>query len=142
MPLPLLPLLTSLLPLQDETPAGNEPAPGLFGSGNDMWILMIAIVAIFYFVMIAPEKKQRRKREDMLGALKKGDKVMTTSGMFASVAQVQEDVVTLQVADGVRLRFSRAAIQDVIVDEGSKEKSDKGDKAAKKDADAKAESAA
>lgn len=134
-----LPLLSLLLPLQDEAPAATESAPGFFGGGNDMWILMIAIVAIFYFVMIAPEKKQRRKREEMLGSMKKGDKVMTTSGMYATVAQVQEDVVTLQVADGVRMRFSRAAIQDVIVDE---DQAAKGDKGAKKAADAKAESAA
>ena len=124
--------LLYLLPpalFQDSSAEGGEeasPPSGLFG--GDMWILIIAIVAIFYFVMIAPEKKNRKKRENMLGALKKGDKIMTTSGMYGAVAQVQEDVVTVQVADGVRLRFSRTAIQTVI-DESGGDSSGKDEKA-------------
>ena len=122
--------LLYLLPpalFQDPPAEGGEEAPpsGLFG--NDMWILIIAVIGIFYFVMIAPEKKNRKKREDMLGAMKKGDKIMTTSGMYGAIAQVQEDVVTVQVADGVRLRFSRTAIQTVIADEAEETKEkDKG----------------
>ena len=78
---------------------------------------LIAVFAIFWFVMIGPERKQRKKRQGMLDALKKGDRVMTTGGMYASVAMVQDDLVTLQIADGVRARFSRASIQSVIEDE-------------------------
>ena len=126
-----LPLLFALLQGPQQAPAGDPAASddggggGLFG--GDFLIVMVAILAIFYFVMIVPEKKQRRKREAMLGELKKGDRVMTTSGVFASVAQVQDDIVTLQVADGVRMRFSRASIQSVIVDE-EKAGDDKGQK--------------
>ncbi|MCZ6599151.1 MAG: preprotein translocase subunit YajC, partial [Planctomycetota bacterium] len=109
-----------------EDPGAGEGGGGLF-SGNFLFV-MVAILAIFYFVMIVPEKKQRKKREDMLGALKKGDKVMTTSGVYAAVAQVQDDIVTLQVADGVRMRFSRTSIQTVLVDE-PKGDDDKGKKA-------------
>lgn len=115
----LLYLLPTAL-FSDPPPEETEAAPGLF-SGNTM-LLIAALIAIFYFVLIAPEKKQRRKREEMLGALKKGDKIMTTSGMYGAVAQVQEDVVTVQAADGVRLRFSRAAIQTVLTDEGAEGK--------------------
>ena len=112
--IPVLPvLLLALTPLQEGTPEGEAP-----GGSNDIWVLLIALVAVFYFVMILPEKKNRKRREDMLGAMKKGDRVMTTSGMYATVAAIQEDdVITLQVADGVRVRFSRAAIQTVLADE-------------------------
>jgi preprotein translocase subunit YajC len=88
-----------------------KKAPGLF---DNMMFPMLAIFAIFYFVMIAPERKARKKRESMLGALKKGDKVLTSSGMYAVVAAVGEDGVTLQIDDGVRVRFTRAAIQTVL----------------------------
>ena len=79
----------------------------------------VLIIAIFYFVMIGPERKQKKKREAMLAAVKKGDKVLTTGGMYASVAAVSEDSITLQAADDVRLRFSRAAIAQVLEVEGA-----------------------
>ena len=82
-------------------------------TGPDFFLLLIALVAVFYFVMILPEKKNRKKRAQMLTELKKGDKVITTSGLHATVAMVKDDVVTLQVADGVRMRYSVAAIQSV-----------------------------
>jgi preprotein translocase subunit YajC len=80
---------------------------------------LIAVFAIFYFVMIGPERKNRKRREEMLKQLKKGDKVMTSSGMFATVAAIDGDRVTLQIDEGVRARFSRASIQEVLPEEGS-----------------------
>ena len=77
---------------------------------------MLLVGAIFWFVMIGPERKQRKKRAAMLTELGKGAKVMTTSGMIATVVQVQDDEVTLQAAEGVRLRFSLSAIQTVLDD--------------------------
>jgi preprotein translocase subunit YajC len=108
----LLPLL-ALPPFQEgaEPPTDDGSGGGLFG-GNFL-VPMVAIMAIFYFVLILPEKKQRKKREELLGSLKKGDKVITSSGIHATVGQVQDDIVTLVVADGVRIRFSRAAVQHV-----------------------------
>jgi len=79
-----------------------------------MMLPMLAILAIFWIVMIGPERKKRKAREAMLGALQKGDKVMTNGGMFGSVASVQDDVVTVQVADNVRIKFTRGAIQAVV----------------------------
>lgn len=131
MSLPPLPLST--LPMLDfarqdatpqeaqqelaQPPEGTEGAPpqgqspGLFGG---MWVPMILIFAVFYFVMIGPERKARKKREAMLAAMKKGDAVVTSSGMHGTIAALADDVVTLQVDEGVRLRFSRAAIQTVV----------------------------
>jgi preprotein translocase subunit YajC len=95
----------------------EQQSPGI-SSMLTSFMPMILIVAVFYFVMIAPERKQRKKREAMLAAVKKGDKVLTTGGMFASVAAVNEDSVTLLAADDVRLKFSRTAIAQVIEVEG------------------------
>jgi preprotein translocase subunit YajC len=78
---------------------------------------LLAIFAVFYFVLIGPERKNRKKREEMLKQIGKGDKVITTSGMYATVVTIQDDEVTLQIADNVRARFSRAAIQSVIADD-------------------------
>jgi preprotein translocase subunit YajC len=118
MPTAFLPMLHLLLAVQGEAPPETAPEePAEDAGGPNFFLLMIALVAVFYFVMILPEKKNRKKREQMLGGMKKGDRVMTTSGLHGSIAMVQDDVVTLQVAEGVRLRFSRAAIQNVLTDD-------------------------
>ncbi len=97
---------------QDAAPP-TSPAPG--GSSLLMnFIPILLVIAVFYFVMIGPERKQRRAREQMLNALKKGDRVVTSGGMHGSVTQVQDDLVTLQVDEGVRLKFNRGAIQTVL----------------------------
>jgi len=120
---PLLAIYSACSPLsalQESAPGVEAPAPT---SGFDFLFPTILILGIFYFLLIRPERKQRKKREAMLGSLKKGDKVMTTSGMHGTVAQIRDDVVHLQVAEGVRLRFSRQAIQAAL-DDGD---SDSGD---------------
>jgi len=94
-------------------PPADAPQTSLLGSIVSMAPFLI-IILIFYFVMLGPERKQRKKREAMIAAVKKGDKVLTTGGMYASVAAVNEDSITLQAADDVRLRFSRQAIAQVL----------------------------
>src|SRR5262245_18182798 len=84
---------------------------------SSMYMPLILCAVVFYFLVLGPERKQRKKRDEMLKKLGKGDKVMTTGGLYASVVAVQDDVVTLLIADGVRARFSRSAIQTVIADE-------------------------
>ncbi len=97
--------------LQGAESAAPEEGSSPFGSP----LFLVAVLAVlFYVVMLGPERKQRKRREAMLGALKKGDRVVTSSGLHASVAVVADDVVTLQVADGVRLKFTRSAIQTVV----------------------------
>jgi preprotein translocase subunit YajC len=105
-------------PSQAPVKGSGEGQSGPFGSS---WFPLVMIAAIFWFVVIGPERKNRKKREQMLAALKKGDKVLTNSGLYGSVAAIQDQVVTLAVADGVRLRFARSAIQTVIVDEPAKD---------------------
>jgi preprotein translocase subunit YajC len=109
------------------TTAPSAPAPGpaqpaapsLF---QGMWVPLLLCAVVFYLLVLGPERKQRKKRDEMLNKLSKGDKVMTTGGLYASVVAVQDDVVTLQIADGVRARFARSAVQSVVAEEGAAEK--------------------
>jgi len=102
---------------QGGAPAGGppgQPAPqSMLDALGGMAVPMILCVAVFWIFMIGPERKQRKKREEMLKNLKKGNEVLTTSGLYGSVVQVQDSVVTLQVADGVRMRFSLSSIGSV-----------------------------
>jgi len=68
------------------------------------------VLAIFYFVILLPMKKKQKKVQEFLDALKVGDKVVTTGGLFGSIAKISEQVVQLQVAPNVRVDVSKAAI--------------------------------
>ena len=105
-------MLLALLLLQ-ETPANAPaaPAPGLL---TGPLVPMLVIGVLFFFLLILPERKKQKQRTKMLEALKKGDRVMTTSGIYATVVSATQDQVLLQVADNVRLRFTRSAVQSVL----------------------------
>jgi preprotein translocase subunit YajC len=94
-------------------------APGPGGGGNGGGILqilplMIGMFAIMYFLIIRPQQKQKRERENLLRAIKKGDRVVTTSGLYGTVVGLSEHTVTLKVADQVKLDFERGAVGRIV----------------------------
>jgi len=93
------------------------------GSGAVMTQLLFfgAIFAIFYFLLIRPQQRQRKDRESMLGAVKKGDRVVTSSGMHGTVVGLSEQTMTLKVADSVRLDFDRSALGRIVPAASEKE---------------------
>lgn|SRR5215203_3262107 len=68
------------------------------------------VLAIFYFVILLPMKNRQKKVAEFLAGLKVGDKVVTSGGLFGSIAKVGEASVQLQIAPNVRVDISRAAI--------------------------------
>ena len=68
------------------------------------------VLAIFYFVILLPMKRRQKKVQEFLSALKVGDKVVTSGGIYGSIAKLGEDSVQLQIAQNVRVDISRAAI--------------------------------
>jgi len=100
-------------------------APGPAGGGNggimSVLPLMIGMFAIMYFLIIRPQQKQRKDREALLSAIKKGDRVVTSSGLFGTVVGLSEHTVTLKVADQVKLEFERSAVARIVPAAGDKE---------------------
>ena len=68
------------------------------------------VFAIFYFIVIVPNKRQQKKVQEFLEGLKVNDKVITTSGIFGQVMRLDEQSVQLQIADKVHIKVSKAAI--------------------------------
>ena len=68
------------------------------------------VLAIFYFVILLPMKNRQKKVDAFLAALKVGDKVVTSGGIFGSIAKLGDDSVQLQIAPNVRVEVSRAAV--------------------------------
>lgn len=68
------------------------------------------ILAIFYFIILLPMRRRQRKVEDFQSALRVGDKIVTTSGIYGEIAKTTDKSVQLQVADKVRIEVARTAI--------------------------------
>lgn len=92
----------------------QAPGPGGSGAIVTQILFFAAIFAIFYFLLIRPQQKQRREREQLLASLKKGDRVVTTSGLHGTITGITDQTVTLRVADQVKLEFDRAAVGRVV----------------------------
>lgn len=92
------------------------PADASAGSASlfTTMIPFIAIIGIFYFLIIRPQNKKRKETEKMLSALKKGDKIVTIGGLHGTVQSVRETTVLVKVDDNVKLEFLRSAVSSVI----------------------------
>ncbi|MBI5014504.1 MAG: preprotein translocase subunit YajC [Deltaproteobacteria bacterium] len=87
---------------------GGDPTQQFIGL-----LPLVAMFAIFYFLLIRPQQKKAKEHKAMLEALKKGDEVITSAGMIGRVTALAEDVVTVEVAPDVKIRFQRNAIASV-----------------------------
>jgi preprotein translocase subunit YajC len=104
-----------MLALQDSPTTGATPPAGP-DTMTTMLIYGVGMIAIFYFMLIRPQRRETQRREQMLGALKKHDVVVTHSGLIGQIADIGPDVVTLKVDDNqnVRIRFRRQAIAGLL----------------------------
>jgi preprotein translocase subunit YajC len=88
------------------------PPSGQGGDANTLlgFLPMILIFAVFYFLLIRPQQKKAKEHKNMLENLKKGDSVITQGGLFGKIANISDQVVTLEIADKVRVRVARSHI--------------------------------
>lgn len=96
--------------------AAPGPAPSPAGSLFQMIPFLLIFFVFYYFVLIAPMRKQQKKTKEMLAALKKGDRVVTSGGIHGTVAQIENDIVWLKIADTVKVKMNRSAIASVVVE--------------------------
>lgn len=103
-------------------PAGGEKGNFFttFLSGG-MWMPLVLIVIVYYFLLIRPDKKKRSEAADMLGNLKKNDRVETIGGICGTIANVQKDskYVTLKIdeSSNAKLKILRSAILRVVTED-------------------------
>ncbi len=85
--------------------------------GLGAFIPLILLFVVFYFLLIRPQQKQQKKRKEMIENLSKGDRVVTIGGMHGIIKEIDEESISLRVADNLNLKFSRSAVDRVINDE-------------------------
>lgn len=87
-----------------------EGAPGAGGNALVMFVFYFGLFAIFYFLLIRPQMKRSKETKKMQETLGKGDSIVTTGGIYGVIHKMKDDVVTLEIADGVRIKIQRSGI--------------------------------
>ena len=96
------------------------------GSGSGTGTLLslvpfLLIFVIFYFMLILPQQKKQKQQKTMMEALKKGDKVVTASGIWGTITNLGKETVTLQIADNTKIKMQREFIARVRSEEDDKD---------------------
>ncbi len=82
-----------------------------------VFLPLIVMFVIFYFLLIRPQQKQRKERQALLQGLKKGDRVITVSGIYGLIKEINDNVITLRIADNVNVKMVREGVNSVVEDE-------------------------
>ena len=90
-----------------------QTAPPASPFGGSFWMMMIIVFVGYFFLILRPMSRQRKRQDEMQRSLKSGDRVLTTSGIYGTVAKVKEDRVFVRIADGVQVELARNAIASV-----------------------------
>ncbi|HLP96856.1 MAG TPA: preprotein translocase subunit YajC [Sideroxyarcus sp.] len=84
------------------------------GGGFLEFLPLIALLAVFYFLILRPQQKRAKEHKAMVEALQKGDEVITIGGVLGKVTKVGDDNVAVEIADNVVVQVQKAAIQNVL----------------------------
>lgn len=90
----------------------------------------VLIFVLFYFLILRPQQKQQKEKQELLRNLKRGDSVITVGGIYGRILNVADDVVTLEIAKGVSVRVSRGSVSgfEYVKEEDKKGKEEKSEK--------------
>ena len=102
--------MNSLIPDAMAQAAGGAPA----GGGLTPFIMMAVFVVIFYFLLIRPQQKKQKEHQAMLSKLAAGDEVVTAGGILGRIVEVGDQFLTIEIADGVRIKVQRFQVTTIV----------------------------
>jgi preprotein translocase subunit YajC len=91
-----------------------EGAAAAPDAGLMQFLPLVALVAVFYFLILRPQQKRAKEHKALMDALQKGDEVATVGGILGKVTKVNEDSAAIEIADNVVVLVQKAAIQNVL----------------------------
>ena len=98
-------------------------APQQSGLGGMLFPIAI-FVLIFYFMILRPQNKRKKQQDELLNSITRGDSIVTISGVFGTVREVRDDSFMVEIAEGVKIRVLKSAIQTKRAPAASEEKKD------------------
>ncbi len=99
-------------------PGGAQASPFI------SFVPLILIVAVFWFFLIRPHQKKQKEHQQMVSNLKKGDRIVTTGGIFGTVIKVGDDRMTVEIADKVRVQLERNQVSRMEKEASGKKEDD------------------
>jgi preprotein translocase subunit YajC len=94
--------MSSILFILAETPGGQSPSM--------MLLMMGAMIVVFYFFMIRPQMKRQKEMTKFRSALQKGDKIVTTGGIYGKIDEIKDNIIILEVALNVKLKVDKSVV--------------------------------
>ncbi len=90
---------------------GSQAGQG--GQGQLMALPLVLLFVVFYFLLIRPQQKRAKQQKAFLANLKKGDRVVTSGGLYGTITGITDDAVTLEIAEKIRVKVTKGAVADV-----------------------------
>ncbi len=94
--------------------AGGQAGTQAQGGGLMGFLPFIALIIIFYFLLIRPQQKKAKEQRTMLSALKKGDKIITSGGFYGEITGLTDDAIIVEIAPKVRVKITRGSVAGKI----------------------------
>ena len=91
-------------------PSGQDGGAGIMGN----IVLFGSIILIFYFMIIRPQQKRQKERQQMVDSMKKGDKIVTAGGIHGTIVGVEDKTVLVQIADNVKVKIERSTVGNIM----------------------------
>jgi preprotein translocase subunit YajC len=91
-------------------PSGQEGGAGIVGNV----VLFGSIILIFYFMIIRPQQKRQKERQQMVDSMKKGDKIVTAGGIHGTIVGIEDKTALVQIADNVKVKVDRSTIGTIL----------------------------
>ena len=96
------------------TDAWAQAAPGAGGGQFQFALLMAAFIALFYFMLIRPQQRRAKEHQALLSKLATGDEVVTSGGLLGRITEVGDTFITLEVAEGVRVKVQKVQVTQLM----------------------------
>ena len=114
-----------------------QEAGGAGAGGGDLFVSLMPlalIFAVFYFLMIRPQQKKMKAHKEMLGSVKRGDRIVTGGGIIGRVARAEDDELVVEIATDVKVRLKRGHVSELIsrAEPASSESEDEGSRGRKR----------
>ena len=99
--------------------SGGQQAPS--GGIAGMLFPLVIVFGIFYLLVFRPQKKQKQQHQEMLNDLNKGNKIITSGGIFGQVTRIDDHIVTIKIDNNVKMKILKSSISRVVIDEKKQE---------------------
>lgn len=105
-------VVTGVLGMAPPPPAEGAPAPHPLVS----FFPFIIIIVMFYFLLIRPQQKRAKEHKALIDGLKSGDRIMTSGGIYGVVTNVKDKVVTVRIAENVKIELDKNSVATVVIE--------------------------